>query len=121
MDVHVKREKKAIQLKKREAQKREAADQKYAETVELEKKMKKQGLKIVSVWECEKPELKKKRFCKKFKPYPYFIVYDFEAICKKISEKQIDELTITAKHIPVSVAINDNLTKKTFFYCGGRP
>ena len=97
------------------------ADQKYAETIELEKKMKEQRLKIVSVWECEKPELKKKRFCKKFKPYPYFIVYDFEAICKKINEKQTDELTITAKHIPVSVAINDNLTKKNFFYCGRRP
>ena len=98
-----------------------SADQKYAETIELEKKMKEQSLKIVSVWECEKPELKKKRFCKKFKPYPYFIVYDFEAISKKINEKQTDELTITAKHIPVSVAINDNLTKKTFFYCGRRP
>ena len=77
--------------------------------------MKKQGLKIVSVWECEKPELKKKRFCKKFRPYPYFIVYDFEAICQKINEKPTDELTITAKHIPVSVAINDNLTKKPSF------
>ena len=98
-----------------------SAEQRYAKTIELEKKMKKQGFKIVSVWECEKPELKKKRFCKKFRPYPYFIVYDFEAISKKINEKQTDELTITAKHIPVSVAINDNLTKKTFFYCGGRP
>ena len=92
-----------------------SADQKYAKTIELEKKMKEQHLKIVSVWECEKPELKKKRFCKKFKPYPYFIVYDFEAICKKIHEPQTDELTITAKHIPVSVAINDNLTKKPSF------
>ena len=98
-----------------------SAEQRYAKTIELEKKMKEQGFKIVSVWECEKPELKKKRFCKKFRPYPYFIVYDFEAISKKINEKQTDELTITAKHIPVSVAINDNLTKKTFFYCGGRP
>ena len=98
-----------------------SAEQRYAKTIELEKKMKKQGFKIVSVWECEKPELKKKRFCKKFRPYPYFIVYDFEAICQKINEKQTDELTITAKHIPVSVAINDNLTKKTFFYCGRRP
>ena len=77
--------------------------------------MKEQGFKIVSVWECEKPELKKKRFCKKFRPYPYFIVYDFEAICQKINEKQTNELTITAKHIPVSVAINDNLTKKPSF------
>ena len=90
-------------------------EERYAKTIELEKKMKKQGFKIVSVWECEKPELKKKRFCKKFKPYPYFIVYDFEAICKKINENQTDELTITAKHIPVSVAINDNLTKKPSF------
>ena len=91
------------------------AEQRYAKTIELEKKMKEQGFKIVSVWECEKPEMKKKRFCKKFRPYPYFIVYDFEAICQKINEKQTDELTITAKHIPVSVAINDNLTKKPSF------
>ena len=34
---------------------------------------------------------------------------------KKIHEPQTDELTITAKHIPVSVAINDNLTKKPSF------
>ena len=92
-----------------------SADQRYAKTIELEKKMKEQGFKIVSVWECEKPELKKKRFFKKFRPYPYFIVYDFEAICHKINEKQTDELEITAKHIPVSVAINDNLTKKPSF------
>ena len=92
-----------------------SADQKYAETIELEKKMKEQHLKLVSVWECEKPELKKKRFCKKFRPYPYFIVYDFEAVCQKINEKPTDELAITAKHIPVSVAINDNLTKKPSF------
>ena len=92
-----------------------SAEQRYAKTIELEKKMKEQGFKIVSVWECEKPELKKKRFFKKFRPYPYFIVYDFEAICQKINEKQTDELEITAKHIPVSVAINDNLTKKPSF------
>ena len=41
-----------------------SADQRYAKTIELEKKMKEQGFKIVSVWECEKPELKKKRFVK---------------------------------------------------------
>ena len=91
------------------------AEQRYAKTIELEKKMKEQGFKIVSVWECEKPELKKKRFCKKLRPYPYFIVYGFEAICQKINEKTTDELEITAKHIPVSVAINDNLTKKPSF------
>ena len=93
-------------------------EERYAKTIELEKKMKEKHLKIVSVWECEKPELKKMRFKKEFRPYPYFIVYDFEALCKKIHEPQTEELTITAKHIPVSVAVNDNFTKKTFFYRG---
>ena len=90
-------------------------EERYAKTIELEKKMKEKHLKIVSVWECEKPELKKMRFKKEFRPYPYFIVYDFEALCKKIHETQTEELTITAKHIPVSVAINDNFTKKPSF------
>ena len=90
-------------------------EERYAKTIELEKKMQKKHLKIVSVWECEKPELKKMRFKKKFRPFPYFIVYDFEALCKKMNEAQTEELTITSKHIPVSVAINDNLTKKPSF------
>ena len=90
-------------------------EERYAKTIELEKKMKEQHLKIISVWECEKPELKKMRFKKKFRPYPYFIVYDFEALCKKIHEPQTEELTITAKHIPVSIAVNDNFTKKPSF------
>ena len=90
-------------------------EERYTKTIELEKKMKEQHLKIVSVWECEKPELKKMRFKKEFRPYPYFIVYDFEALCKKIHEPQTEELTITAKHIPVSVAVNDNFTKKPSF------
>ena len=33
----------------------------------------------------------------------------------KNKRKTTDELEITAKHIPVSVAINDNLTKKPSF------
>ena len=89
-------------------------EERYTKTIDLEKKMKEKHLKIVSVWECEKPELKKMRFKKEFRPYPYFIVYDFEALCKKIHEPQTEELTITAKHIPVSVAVNDNFTKKPF-------
>ena len=86
--------------------------ERYSNTINLEKKMKEQFFNLVSVWECEKPELKKMRFKKEFRPYPYFIVYDFEALCKKMNESQTDELTITSKHIPISVAINDNLTKK---------
>ena len=77
--------------------------------------MEEQGFKIVSVWECEKPELKKMRFKKEFRPYLYFIVYDFEAILEKMNETQTEELTITSRHVPVSVAINDNLTNEPSF------
>ena len=89
--------------------------ERYSNTINLEKKMKEQFFNLVSVLECEKPELKKMRFKKEFRPYPYFIVYDFEALCKKMNESQTEELTITSKHVPVSVAINDNLTKKPSF------
>ena len=77
--------------------------------------MKEQGFKLISVWECEKPVLKNMIFEKEFRPYPYFIVYDFEALHKKINEPQTEELTITSKHVPVSVAINDNLTNEPVF------
>ena len=55
------------------------------------------------------------RFKKEFRPYPYFIVYDFEALHKKMDESQTEELTITSRHVPVSVAINDNLTNEPVF------
>ena len=55
------------------------------------------------------------RFKKEFRPYPYFIVYDFEAILEKMNEPQTEELTITSRHVPVSVAINDNLTNEPVF------
>ena len=77
--------------------------------------MKEQGFKLISVWECEKPVLKNMIFEKEFRPYPYFIVYDFEALHKKINGPQTEELTITSKHVPVSVAINDNLTNEPVF------
>ena len=90
-------------------------EERYSNTIDLEKKIKEQGFKLVSVWECEKPELKKMRFKKEFRPYPYFIVYDFEALHKKMNEPQTEELTITSRHVPVSVAINDNLTNEPVF------
>ena len=77
--------------------------------------MKEQGFKLISVWECEKPVLKNMIFEKEFRPYPNFIVYDFEALHKKINESQTEELAITSKHVPVSVAINDNLTNEPVF------
>ena len=77
--------------------------------------MKEQGFKLISVWECEKPVLKNMIFEKEFRPYPNFIVYDFEALHNKINESQTEELAITSKHVPVSVAINDNLTNEPVF------
>ena len=95
---------------------RNSLDEKsYSKTIDLEEKMKEQGFKLISVWECERPELKKMILEKEFRPYPYFIVYDFEALHKKLEENQTEELTITSRHVPVSVAINDNLTNKPVF------
>ena len=90
-------------------------EKKYSKTIELQEKMKEQGFKLFSVWECEKPELKKMELEKEFRPYPYFIVYDFEALHKKMDEPQTEELVITTRHVPVSVAINDNLTNEPVF------
>ena len=90
-------------------------EKKYSKTIELQEKMKEQGFKLFSVWECEKPELKKMELEKEFRPYPYFIVYDFEALHKKMDESQTEELVITSRHVPVSVAINDNLTNESVF------
>ena len=90
-------------------------EKRYSKTIDLEEKMKEQGFKLISVWECEKPELKKMILEKEFRPYPYFIVYDFEALHKKMDEYQTEELTITSRHVPVSVAINDNLTNEPVF------
>ena len=89
-------------------------EKRYSKTIDLEEKMKEQGFKLISVWECERPELKK-ILEKEFRPYPYFIVYDFEALHKKMDEYQTEELTITSRHVPVSVAINDNLTNEPVF------
>ena len=77
--------------------------------------MKEQGFKLISVWECERPVMKNMIFEKEFRPYPYFIVYDFEALHKKMDEPQTEELTITSRHVPVSVAINDNLANEPVF------
>ena len=90
-------------------------EERYSKTIELQEKMKEQGFKLFSVWACEKPELKKMELEKEFRPFPYFIVYDFEALHKKMDESQTEELVITSRHVPVSVAINDNLTNEPAF------
>ena len=71
---------------------------------------------VVSVWECSKPPLKKKQwFQKDFIPYPYYIVFDFEALLKILNQHQTNDLTYVAEQIPISVAICDNLTNDPIF------
>ena len=70
---------------------------------------------LVSIWECKEPILKKVRLEKKFMPYPHFIVYDFEAILKPLNEHSIGDLTYLSRHIPISVAVHDTLSKEPVF------
>ena len=43
------------------------------------------------------------------------IVYDFEAVLAKKDLSVTSDLTINSSHIPISVAINDSLTRKQIF------
>ena len=94
---------------------------KYNETIEREKRIKSLGYKVVSVWECENPELPNIWFKKKFFPYPYNIIFDFESILQKEDKHITDDLSFTNIHIPVSVAIIDNLTNKRVFLYNQNP
>ena len=67
-------------------------EERYSKTIDLEEKMKEQGFKLISVWECEKPELENMILEKEFRPYPYFIVYDFEALHKKWMSPKLKNL-----------------------------
>ena len=73
------------------------------------------GCNVISVWECQNPELSQCHLERDFVPYPYFIVFDFEAFLTRLNSHQTDDLTIDSQHIPVSVAINDNLTCQPIF------
>ena len=67
---------------------------------------------LVLAWECEKTTLKKVWFEKKFMLYPHFIVYGFEAIIAPLNEQPKDDFTYLSRHIPISKAIHDTLSKK---------
>ena len=88
---------------------------KYQRTIERDNLIRSLGYNVISVWECESPSLSKEFLKKGFIPYPNFIVFDFEAILKKLDLHQTDDLTIDSQHVPVSVAINDNLTNEPIF------
>ena len=93
----------------------------YNETMRKEQVIKSLGYNLVSVWECENPELKYVKFKKKFFHYPYFIVWDSEAMQPKKSEKVTEDLTFINKHIPISIAISDNLSKKPTCFVNNNP
>ena len=69
----------------------------------------------MSAWECEEPILKKLWFKKEFTPYSHFIVYDFEAILEPLNEHPTDDLTYISRHIPISVAVHDTLSKEPVY------
>ena len=79
------------------------------------------GYDVVSIWECEKPEVSNKKLQKEFLPYPYFIVYDFEALLNKLNTKKTGDLSFNNKHVSFSVGINDNLTNKPTFLVNPNP
>ena len=61
------------------------------------------------------------RFEKKFTPYPYFIVYDFEAISAPLNEHPMDDLTYLSSHIPISIAVHDTLSKEPVYLVDEKP
>ena len=67
---------------------------------------------LVSTWEYEEPILKKRRFEKKFTPYPHFIVYDLEARSVPLNECPTGDLTYLSRHIEISVAVNDTFSEE---------
>ena len=66
----------------------------------------------MSTLECEEPILKKMRFEKEFTTYPHFIVYDFEVRLVPLNEHPTDDLTYLSRHIEISVALHDTLSKE---------
>ena len=67
------------------------------------------------------PILKKAWLEKKFTPYLHFIVYDFEAILTPLNEHPTDDLKYLSRHIPISVAIHDTLSKKPVYLVDQNP
>ena len=76
---------------------------------------------LVSTWECEEPIFKKVWFEKEFTPYPHFMVYNFEAILALLKEHPTDDLRYLSRHIPISVAIHDTLTKEPVYLVDENP
>ena len=70
---------------------------------------------LVSIWECEEPIFKKVRLEQEFTSDPHFIVYDFESVLVPLNEHPTDDLTYLSRHIPISVAVYDTLSKEPVY------
>ena len=68
--------------------------------------------KLVKIWKCKDLGGSKTFLDHEFRPYPHFIVYDFEARMEPLDRKSTDDLTYIAKHVPVSVSIHDTLNEE---------
>ena len=84
-------------------------------TKEKEKVIKGLGYNLVTAWECEKPPKAKRYFRKEFRPYPQYIVFDFEALLQALNQQQTKDLLYVSRHVPVSVAIHDSLSESHTF------
>ena len=87
----------------------------YVATKDKEKVIKELGYDLVTAWECEKPPKAKRYFRKEFRAYPHYIVFDFEALLQALNQQQTKDLLYVSKHVPVSVAIHDSLSKSPTF------
>ena len=87
----------------------------YVATKDKEKVIKELDYNLVTAWECEKPPKAKCYFRKEFRPYPHYIVFDFEALLQALNQQQTKDLLYVSKHVPVSVAIHDSLSKSPTF------
>ena len=53
--------------------------------------------------------------------YPYFIVYDFEAMLVKDGEEKTEHFIVEKEHIPVSVAIHSNFEAEPIYLVNSDP
>ena len=76
---------------------------------------------LASTRECEEPILKKVRLEKEFTSYPHFIVYEFEAILAPPDEHPTEDLTYLSRHIAISAAVHDTLSKEPVYLVNKNP
>ena len=88
------------------------ASDKYQNTLSMESQIQSLGHNAVSIWECENPELTRMHLQKEFVPYPYFIMYNFKVLLMTLQSAQTSHLMLASAHVPVSVAIKNNLTNE---------